>query len=115
MHGQELMNLIKVPIFVKIIKEALSLVQEGPCWISATIVAINTTNKDWFYKACRRCSKKVEPSIGDRYECNKCGHTHSCAALRFKMEVMVYDDTGSMSLLLWDRETTQLCDDDEIT
>ncbi|RYR26218.1 hypothetical protein Ahy_B02g060415 [Arachis hypogaea] len=96
-------------VSVKTIEETLGLVQEGPCWISATIVAINATNKDWFYKACRRCPKKVEPSIGDRYECNKCGHTHGCAALRFKVEVMVYDGTGSMSLLLWDRETTHLC------
>ncbi|XP_025640561.1 uncharacterized protein [Arachis hypogaea] len=97
-------------VFVKAIEEALGLVQEGPCWISATIVAINATNKDWFYKTCRRCPKKVESSIGNRYECNKCGHTHGCAALRFKVEVMVYDSTGSISLLLWDREITQLCD-----
>ncbi|RYR59738.1 hypothetical protein Ahy_A05g025686 [Arachis hypogaea] len=68
-------------VSVKTIEETLGLVQEGPCWISATIVAINAMNKDWFYKACRR----------------------------FKVEVMVYDGTRSMSLLLWDRETTQLC------
>ncbi|XP_072060179.1 uncharacterized protein [Arachis hypogaea] len=51
-----------------------------------------TLNSKEFYKSCRKCSKKVETPIGDR----------------FKVEVMVYDGTRSISLLLWDRETTQL-------
>ncbi|RYR59778.1 hypothetical protein Ahy_A05g025751 [Arachis hypogaea] len=55
------------------------------------------------------CEKKVDTPIGDRYECDKCGHTHRSAALRFKVEVMVYNGTGSISLLLWDREMVQLC------
>ncbi|RYR25408.1 hypothetical protein Ahy_B02g059129 [Arachis hypogaea] len=67
--------------------------KEGPTWIAA----------------CRRCPKKVETPIGNRYECAKCGHTHGCAALRYKVEVMVFDGTGSITLLLWDRETNQLC------
>ncbi|KAL4337189.1 hypothetical protein AHAS_Ahas12G0085300 [Arachis hypogaea] len=57
----------------------------------------------------KRCPKKVETPIGNRYECAKCGHTHGCAALRYKVEVMVFDGTGSITLLLWDRETNQLC------
>ncbi|XP_057756276.1 uncharacterized protein LOC130975502 [Arachis stenosperma] len=39
----------------------------------------------------------------------KCGHTLETATIRFKVKVMVYDGTRSMTLLLWDRETTQLC------
>ncbi|QHO23606.1 replication protein A 70 kDa DNA-binding subunit A-like isoform [Arachis hypogaea] len=54
-------------------------------------------------------SVEVETPIGNRYECAKCGHTHGCAALRYKVEVMVFDGTGSITLLLWDRETNQLC------
>ncbi|XP_025652763.1 uncharacterized protein [Arachis hypogaea] len=82
-------------VSVKTIKDALNSVEEG--------------KNDWFYKACRRCPKKVETPIGDRYECGKCGHTHGAAAIRYKVEVMVYDGSGSINLLLWDRETTQLC------
>ncbi|XP_057723394.1 replication protein A 70 kDa DNA-binding subunit B-like [Arachis stenosperma] len=82
---------------------------QGPTWITGTIVAINAGKKDWYYKSCRNCPKKVDTPIGNRYECDKCGHTHGSAALRFKVEVMVYDGTGSISLLLWDREMVQLC------
>ncbi|RYR72515.1 hypothetical protein Ahy_A02g006746 [Arachis hypogaea] len=70
---------------------------EGPIWILGTIVSINAKKDDWFYKSCKR------------YECDKCGHTHGTATLRYKLEVTVHDGTGSMSLLLWNRETTQLC------
>ncbi|XP_072062067.1 replication protein A 70 kDa DNA-binding subunit A-like [Arachis hypogaea] len=83
--------------------------QEGPTWIVGSIVSINAGNSDWFYKAYRKCPKKVETPIGNRYKCSKCSHTHRTTAIRFKVEVMVYDGTGSMTLLLWDREITQLC------
>ncbi|XLS91586.1 hypothetical protein HN51_067594 [Arachis hypogaea] len=96
-------------VAIKTIEEALNSMEEGPIWILGTIVSINAGNDDWFYKSCRRCPKKVETPIGNRYECGKCGHTHGTAALRYKLEVTVHDGTGSMSLLLWDRETTQLC------
>ncbi|KAL4371106.1 hypothetical protein AHAS_Ahas06G0132600 [Arachis hypogaea] len=88
-------------ISVKTIEDALKSV-EVLCFsyfdgkFSKTIETIYVSVKrknDWFYKACRRCPKKVETPIGDRY----------------KVEVMVYDGSGSINLLLWDRETTQLC------
>ncbi|XP_015955687.1 uncharacterized protein LOC107480083 [Arachis duranensis] len=84
------------------------LPMESPVWIAATVVSINASKSDWYYKSCRRCPKKIETPIGKRYECTKCGHTHGCAAIRYKLEVMVCDGTRSMTLLLWDRETTQL-------
>ncbi|KAL4294099.1 hypothetical protein AHAS_Ahas18G0194200 [Arachis hypogaea] len=96
-------------VSVKTIEDALNSVEEGPIWIAGEIVSINAGKNDWFYKACRRCPKKVETPIGDRYECGKCGHTHGAAAIRYKVEVMVHDGLGSINLLLWDRETTQLC------
>ncbi|KAL4307314.1 hypothetical protein AHAS_Ahas16G0265900 [Arachis hypogaea] len=60
-------------------------------------------------KSCKNYPKKVDTPIGDRYECGRYGHTHESAALRFKVEVMVYNGTGSISLLLWDRKIVQLC------
>ncbi|RYQ85371.1 hypothetical protein Ahy_B10g104922 [Arachis hypogaea] len=94
---------------VKTIEEVLSSTQEGLTWIAGTIVLINAGKDDWFYKSCRKCPKKVDTPIGNRYECEKCGHTHGSASLRFKLEVMVYDGTGSLMLLMWDRKTVQLC------
>ncbi|RYQ80627.1 hypothetical protein Ahy_Scaffold1g106915 isoform D [Arachis hypogaea] len=96
-------------VLVKTIEEVLIQHEEGPTWIAASIVAINVTKDDWFYKSCRKCPKKVETPIENRYECGKCGHTHGSAALRFKVEVMVFDGTGSIRLLLWDKETSMLC------
>ncbi|XP_057734140.1 uncharacterized protein LOC130949435 [Arachis stenosperma] len=94
-------------IAVKTIEQVLNCEKEGPTWITGTIVAINAGKKDWYYKSCRNCPKKVDTPIGNRYECDKCGHTHGSAALRFKVEVMVYDGTGSINLLLWDREMAE--------
>ncbi|RYR73635.1 hypothetical protein Ahy_A02g008073 [Arachis hypogaea] len=55
----------------------LSGVPEGPIWICASIVSLNVSNDDWFYKSCRKCpKKKVDTPIGNRYECTKCGHTY---------------------------------------
>ncbi|XP_020987496.1 uncharacterized protein LOC110275641 [Arachis duranensis] len=76
--------------------------------IAATVVSINASKSDWYYKSCKRCPKKIDTPIGERYECTKCGHTHGCAAIRYKLEVKVCDGIGSMTLLLWDNETTQL-------
>ncbi|RYR16665.1 hypothetical protein HN51_067425 [Arachis hypogaea] len=95
-------------VVVKSIEDALNSTEEGPIWIGGTIVSINADNNDWFYKSCRKCPKKVETPIGNRYECSKCGHTHGSASLRYKVEVMAYDGTGSITMLMWDRETTQL-------
>ncbi|KAL4344050.1 hypothetical protein AHAS_Ahas11G0139600 [Arachis hypogaea] len=96
-------------VVVKSIEDVLLSMEEGPTWIVGSIVSINAGNSDWFYKAYRKCPKKVETPIGNRYKCSKCSHTHRTTAIRFKVEVMVYDGTGSMTLLLWDREITQLC------
>ncbi|XLS64880.1 hypothetical protein HN51_024854 [Arachis hypogaea] len=95
-------------VVVKSIEDALNSIKEGPIWTVGTIVSINAGNNDWFYKSCRKCLKKVETPIGNRYECSKCGHTHGSASLRYKVEVMAYDGTGSITMLMWDRETTQL-------
>ncbi|QHN83333.1 Replication protein A 70 kDa DNA-binding subunit C [Arachis hypogaea] len=79
-------------------------VAERPIWIVDTIVSINSGKNDWYYKSCRKCSKKVETPIGNKYECGRCGHTYGAASLRFKVEVMVCDGMGSITLLMWDRE-----------
>ncbi|RYR67388.1 hypothetical protein Ahy_A03g013725 isoform B [Arachis hypogaea] len=56
--------------------------QEGPTWVAGTIVAINCSHNDWYYKACRRCPKKVETPVGNRYEYDKYSHMHGTASIR---------------------------------
>ncbi|KAL4286785.1 hypothetical protein AHAS_Ahas19G0120900 [Arachis hypogaea] len=79
-------------VVVKSIEDALNSTK-GPIWIGGTIVSIDAGNNDWFYKSCRKCPKKVETQIENRYECSKCGHTHGSASLKYKVEVMTYDGT----------------------
>ncbi|RYR47677.1 uncharacterized protein LOC107607840 [Arachis ipaensis] len=79
-------------VAIKTIEEALNSMEEGPIWILGTIVSINAGKDDWFYKSCRRCPKKVETPIENRYECGKCGHTHGTVALRYKLEGVGEDD-----------------------
>ncbi|QHN77120.1 replication protein A 70 kDa DNA-binding subunit A-like isoform [Arachis hypogaea] len=68
-------------VVVKSIEDALNSTK-GPIWIGGTIVSIDAGNNDWFYKSCRKCPKKVETQIENRYECSKCGHTHGSASLK---------------------------------
>ncbi|XLT60096.1 hypothetical protein HN873_052700, partial [Arachis hypogaea] len=54
-------------VAVKTIEEALNVAEVAACWIAATIISINAGKNDWFYKACRKCPKKVETSTIERY------------------------------------------------
>ncbi|RYR08388.1 hypothetical protein Ahy_B05g076054 [Arachis hypogaea] len=93
-------------VAIKTIEEALNFMEEGPIWILGTIVSINAGKDDWFYKFYRRCPKKVETPL--EIDMNVASaDTHTEHRL---LEVTVCDGTGSMSLLLWDRETIQLCE-----
>ncbi|QHO56132.1 replication protein A 70 kDa DNA-binding subunit A-like isoform [Arachis hypogaea] len=58
----------------------------------------------------KKVPKKVETSTIERYEYKGCGHTAGTASIRYKVKVIVYDGTGSMTLLLWDRKAIQLCE-----
>ncbi|XP_052114110.1 uncharacterized protein LOC107477683 [Arachis duranensis] len=58
----------------------------------------------------KKVPKKVETSTIERYEYKGCGHTAGTASIRYKVKVIVYNGTGSMTLLLWDREAIQLCE-----
>ncbi|KAL4299952.1 hypothetical protein AHAS_Ahas17G0152300 [Arachis hypogaea] len=79
----------------------------GSAIVKSIDEVLTSIKEDWFYKSCRKCPKKVETPIGDRYECTKCGHTHGCAVLRWRLYFMMEQ---SINLLLWHRETYQLCE-----
>ncbi|OIT26851.1 hypothetical protein A4A49_58756, partial [Nicotiana attenuata] len=79
--------------------------QEGPCWIVASIENLEL-GKGWSYVSCKKCQKKVD-KVGNIYQCpnTKCKHEDYSTVIRYKLQVRVMDTTGSVSLLLWDRET----------
>ncbi|OIT20587.1 hypothetical protein A4A49_60339, partial [Nicotiana attenuata] len=78
--------------------------QEGPCWIVASIENLEI-EKGWSYVGCKKCQKKVD-KVGNIYLCpnQKCKNEDYSAVTRYKLQVRVLDKTGSVSLLLWDRE-----------
>uniref|UniRef100_A0A1U7UWA2 Uncharacterized protein LOC104212671 n=1 Tax=Nicotiana sylvestris TaxID=4096 RepID=A0A1U7UWA2_NICSY len=65
---------------VKIIGQLVESMQEGPYWIVASIENLEL-GKRWSYVSCKKCQR------------------------RYKLQVRVIDNTGSVSLLLWDRKT----------
>nr|XP_033511922.1 uncharacterized protein LOC117272995 isoform X2 [Nicotiana tomentosiformis] len=91
---------------VKTIRELVDCMKEGHIWIVATVVNL-LLEKEWSYLGCKRCSKKVD-KIGSKFHCKKCDRLDSSATHRYKLQVQVMDRTGFISLLLWDREATNL-------
>ncbi|OIT29285.1 hypothetical protein A4A49_51656, partial [Nicotiana attenuata] len=78
--------------------------QECPCWIVASIKNLEL-EKGWSYVSCKKCQKKVN-KVGNIYRCpnQKYKNEDYSAVNRYKLQVRVLDKTGSVSLLLWDRE-----------
>ncbi|XP_019238456.1 PREDICTED: uncharacterized protein LOC109218536 [Nicotiana attenuata] len=89
---------------VKTIAQLVESMQEGPCWIVASIENLEL-GKGWSYVSCKKCQKKVD-KVGNIFQCPnpKCKNEDYSALIRYKLQVRVMDSTGSISLLLWDRE-----------
>lgn len=106
--------------------------QDGSYWICARIESVECFG-EWFYMACKRCSKKVA-KMSNRFYCDRCNKNdgtavqRSCTILlknlwktfdiytwnwlgifvRFMFKLDVFDGSGTTQLLLWDRESVQL-------
>ncbi|KAF7814816.1 replication protein A 70 kDa DNA-binding subunit B-like [Senna tora] len=58
-----------------------------------TVLAVNR-DRGWYYDACKKYAKKLEP--GDTiFFCNKCTGLVNTSTTRFKIELMVMDDSGN--------------------
>lgn len=70
----------------------------------------------WYFIACRKCHRGVETGDANEFseennpdwKCVKCEATGSGYAYRYKIQVRVRDPTGSVSLVLFDREAARL-------
>ncbi|XP_070022407.1 uncharacterized protein LOC142177011 [Nicotiana tabacum] len=97
-------ELAAVNVEVKNIRELINFLEEGQIWIVATIVNLEI-ERGWSYVGCKKCSKKVD-KIRNKFYCKKYERVGHSALKR--LHVRVIDVTGSISLLLWDREATKL-------
>ncbi|KAG6402945.1 hypothetical protein SASPL_135160 [Salvia splendens] len=87
--------------------EDLSCLEEGSCWVFGKIESVECHYGEWYFLACKTCVKKVR-EVDNKFNCSGCTKTHSYAVKRFKFVVNVVDHTSNASLLLWDREDSQL-------
>ncbi|XP_041999844.1 replication protein A 70 kDa DNA-binding subunit A-like [Salvia splendens] len=87
--------------------EDLSCLEEGSCWVFGKIDSVECHYGEWYFLACKTCVKKVR-EVDNKFNCSGCTKTHTYAVKRFKFVVNVVDHTSNASLLLWDREGSQL-------
>ncbi|PWA48630.1 replication protein A 70 kDa DNA-binding subunit B [Artemisia annua] len=108
---------------VKNIVELLDVEKNIASVIVGTIIAIQE-EKGWWYLGCRKCSKKVvkecefvdldDDSKGkmsvtsDQWRCTKCNKIVKGIKSIFRLQVRVQDESGTMSLSLFNDEVQSL-------
>ncbi|KAH0757749.1 hypothetical protein KY290_021242 [Solanum tuberosum] len=90
----------------KFIKDFLQCTEESSYWIAVKIVCLELGHK-WSYLACKKCITKVDP-LEDKYYCLKCNVEVISVIHRYRLQIHVTDETGFISLLLWNKEVLQL-------
>ncbi|MED6108968.1 hypothetical protein PIB30_029193 [Stylosanthes scabra] len=71
-------------------------------------MSINSGKHDWWYKACDVCPKKVDPKEDGTWECKRCQKVTKTYTIRYKVEIIAFDETTTITLLLWDNEVLTL-------
>ncbi|MED6107658.1 hypothetical protein PIB30_016101 [Stylosanthes scabra] len=56
------------------------------------------------------CKKSLHQNDDNQYECKECHHIDDRAILRYKVQIIVHDSTGFITLLLWNTEAKRLCE-----
>ncbi|KAL3629944.1 hypothetical protein CASFOL_026256 [Castilleja foliolosa] len=75
-------------------------------WIDATIVDFHVM-KDFWYAACKKCSKKLVVHPGTT-TCSLCAFDNPIQNIRFKLELIVVDKSGTSTVLLWNKSSELL-------
>ncbi|RYR77452.1 hypothetical protein Ahy_A01g001921 [Arachis hypogaea] len=76
-------------------------------WILCTIFDFDVGRNDWFFIACKYCHKKCK-KIEERFECDHCRKKAVQVDLKYKLQAYVSNATGSMCVVLWDTEASQI-------
>ncbi|KAF7826291.1 replication protein A 70 kDa DNA-binding subunit C-like [Senna tora] len=84
------------------ISELLLFADESVHCIVGSVLKVNT-EKAWFYNACTKCKSKVEED-GESFYGNHCSTPMSTAIPRFRIELVVIDDTAPANFTLFDRD-----------
>ncbi|KAH0705271.1 hypothetical protein KY289_010347 [Solanum tuberosum] len=74
-------------------------------YIVAKIIHLEI-DRGWSFLACKQYAKGVD-EVGDKLYCRQCGFVKSIIR-RYKLKVRVLDDTGTISVMLWDGVATKM-------
>ncbi|CAF1710370.1 unnamed protein product [Brassica napus] len=64
-------------------------------------------DKGWCYVACSKCSKKLQRTVTS-FECARCNNPHAVGSLRYRVEMVVTDDTAEGTFVCFDGVMTKL-------
>ncbi|XP_013635123.1 PREDICTED: uncharacterized protein LOC106340835 isoform X3 [Brassica oleracea var. oleracea] len=64
-------------------------------------------DKGWCYVACSKCSKKLQRTVTS-FECARCNNPHAVGSLRYRVEMVVTDDTAEWTFVCFDGVMTKL-------
>ncbi|XP_018443556.1 replication protein A 70 kDa DNA-binding subunit A-like [Raphanus sativus] len=106
----------------KTIAEMIECHQGDKCIVMCTIGAIES-DMGWYYLTCKFCSMAVQyepplvsgdPYVGDlkksKIYCSKCQRYDPNVLPRYKLHLVVFDNTGSSKFLLFDHLARKLLD-----
>ncbi|XP_056851835.1 replication protein A 70 kDa DNA-binding subunit C-like [Raphanus sativus] len=104
----------------KNIQQLIESNQVEQCIVMCTIAAIDS-DMGWYYLSCKVCSKKVlhvpneitedgedDDELGFHYYCVKCKVKNPKLLPRYKLHLVVLDNTGNAKFLLFDNLAVQL-------
>ncbi|CAF1932881.1 unnamed protein product [Brassica napus] len=64
-------------------------------------------DKGWCYVACSKCSRKLQRSVA-AFECARCNNSHAVGSLRYRVEMVVADETAEGTFVCFDGVMTKL-------
>ncbi|KAF2604444.1 hypothetical protein F2Q70_00027844 [Brassica cretica] len=64
-------------------------------------------DKGWCYVACSKCSRKLQRSVS-AFECVRCINSHVVGSLRYRVQMVVTDDTAKGTFVCFDGIMTKL-------
>ncbi|KAF3555327.1 hypothetical protein F2Q69_00012014 [Brassica cretica] len=65
------------------------------------------TDNGWCYVACSKCSKKLQRSVSS-FECVRCSNPNAIGSLRYRVEMVIADDTTEGTFVCFDGVMTKL-------
>ncbi|KAL3654976.1 procollagen-proline 4-dioxygenase [Castilleja foliolosa] len=91
---------------VRTLNELRDLIEDSVYWVEGRIVDVDST-KPFCFLSCRICGKQIEEVDGMK-RCFQCAEYTFKDIFRYNVEVIIADDTGSSTFVLWNKAFEKL-------